>query len=59
MLLPTDQLLTGTIDFFSDRPVEVTVLMCDPKTDIELFLLWLNSCRWMSIRCAVLLSKLI
>lgn len=37
MLLPTDQLLTGTIDFFSDRPVEVTVLMCDPKTDIELF----------------------
>lgn len=37
MLLPTDLLLTGTIDFVSDRPVEVTVLMCDPRNDIELF----------------------
>lgn len=37
MLLSTDKLLTGTIDFTSDRPVEVTVLMCEPQTDIELF----------------------
>ncbi len=37
MLLPPETLLTGTIDFTSDRPVEVTVLMCEPETDIELF----------------------
>lgn len=37
VVLPSDKLLTGTIDFTSDRPVEVTVLMCEPKTDIEIF----------------------
>lgn len=36
-LVTTDKLLTGTIDFTSDRPVEVTVLMCEPRADIELF----------------------
>lgn len=36
-LLPPDKLLTGTIDFISDRPVEITVLLCEPQSDIELF----------------------
>lgn len=36
-MLPTDKLLTGTIDFTSDRPVEVSVLMCEPQADVELF----------------------
>lgn len=36
-VVTTDKLLTGTIDFTSDRLVEVIVLMCEPKTDIEIF----------------------
>lgn len=35
--LEHNQLLTGIIDFEADKPVEVTVLMCEPETDLELF----------------------
>ena len=37
VLLKTDELLTGIIDLKLDQKVELSVLMCEPKTDIELF----------------------
>lgn len=37
LILPTDKLYTATIDLHFDKPVEVSVLMCEPKSDLELF----------------------
>ena len=37
MLLETDQLLTGTIDLELDRPAQISILMCEPQADVELF----------------------
>lgn len=37
LILPTDKLYTATIDLHFDRPVEVSVLMCEPKSDLELY----------------------
>ncbi len=37
VILPTDKLLTGTIDLYFDKPTEVSVLMCDPKTNLEIY----------------------
>lgn len=31
------QLLVGTIDLHTDRPVQVSVIMCDEKTDLDLY----------------------
>lgn len=36
-LLPVDELLTGTIDLELSRPAQISVLLCEPQTDIELF----------------------
>ena len=35
--LPTDKLYTATVDLHFDKPVEVSVLMCETKSDLELF----------------------
>ncbi len=37
LILPTDKLYTATIDLHFDRPVEVSVLMCEPKSDLEIY----------------------
>ena len=37
IILPTDKLYTATIDLHFDKPVEVSVLMCETKSDLELF----------------------
>lgn len=37
IILPTDKLYTATIDLHFDKPVEVSVLMCEPQSDLELF----------------------
>lgn len=37
LILPTDKLYTATIDMHFDRPVEVSVLMCEPQSDLELY----------------------
>ena len=37
VLLDTNELLTGTIDLQLDAPTEVSLLMCEPQTDLELF----------------------
>lgn len=37
LILPTDKLYTATIDLYFERPVEVSVLMCEPKSDLELY----------------------
>lgn len=37
VLLKTNELLTGIIDIKLDRKAELSVLMCEPKADIELF----------------------
>ena len=37
MLLAPGKLLVGTIDLHLSRPVEISVLMCDLKNDLELF----------------------
>lgn len=36
-VLEPAQLLVGTIDLHTDRPVQVSVIMCDEKTDLELY----------------------
>ena len=36
-LLAPDKLLTGTIDLHLSRPMEISVLMCEPMNDLELF----------------------
>ncbi len=36
-VLRSDKLLTGIVDIEVDRPVQVSVLMCDPRQDIEYF----------------------
>jgi hypothetical protein len=36
-LLEQDKLLTGTLDLELDGPTQVSVLMCEPQADIELF----------------------
>lgn len=36
-ILEENQLLTGIIDFEADKPVEVSVIMCEPQTDLELY----------------------
>lgn len=36
IILPTDKLYTATIDLHFDKPVEVSVLMCETKSDLEL-----------------------
>ncbi len=36
-MLEPGQLLTGMIDFHSSGPVQVSVIMCDEKTDAELY----------------------
>ena len=36
-LLAPEKLLTGTIDLHLDRPLEISVLMCEPMNDLELF----------------------
>lgn len=35
--LSTDELLTGTVDLELDGPVEISVVMCEPQSDVELF----------------------
>lgn len=35
--MPSDKLYTETIDLHFDKPVEVSVLMCEAKSDLELF----------------------
>lgn len=35
-VLEPAQLLVGTIDLHTDRPVQVSVIMCDEKTDLDL-----------------------
>ena len=37
IILPTDKLYTATVDLHFDKPVEVSVLMCEAKSDLELF----------------------
>ena len=37
MLVDTDQLVTGTIDLEVDRRAQLSVFMCEPKADLELF----------------------
>lgn len=37
IILPTDKLYTATVDLHFDKPVEVSVLMCETKSDLELF----------------------
>ena len=37
LLLDTNQLATGTIDLELDRPAQISFLMCEPQSDIELF----------------------
>ncbi len=37
VLLAQDRLLTGTIDLELDRPTQISVLMCEPQTDLALF----------------------
>lgn len=36
-ILQPDKLLTGTIDLHLDKPMEISVLMCEPMNDLELF----------------------
>lgn len=36
-MLEPAQLLVGTIDLHTDRPVQVSVIMCDEKTDLDLY----------------------
>ena len=36
-VLEPAQLLVGTIDLHTDRPVQVSVVMCDEKTDLDLY----------------------
>lgn len=36
-VLKTNQLLTGIVDIKLDGPAQLSVMMCDPKADIELF----------------------
>ena len=36
-VLEPAQLLVGTIDLHTDRPVQVSVIMCDEKTDLDLY----------------------
>lgn len=35
--LKPEQLLTGMFDFHANHPVEIVIMMCDPKEDIENF----------------------
>lgn len=35
--MPSDKLYTETIDMYFEKPVELSVLMCEEKTDLELF----------------------
>lgn len=35
--VPTNKIVTGTIDLELDRPTQISVLMCEPQTDLELF----------------------
>lgn len=37
IVLAPSQLLTGIMDLFLAAPAEVTVLMCEPRTDLEIF----------------------
>ncbi len=37
VVLPKDKLLTGTIDLYFDKPTEVSVFMCEPKTNVEVY----------------------
>ena len=37
VILPYGRLVTGIIDLHLDKPLQVTVLMCEPQQDIELF----------------------
>lgn len=37
LILPTDKLYTAMIDLQLDRPTEISVLMCEPKSDLELY----------------------
>ena len=37
IILPTDKLYTATIDLHFDKLVEVSVLMCEPQSDLELY----------------------
>ena len=37
VLLDTNQLSTGTIDIELDRPGQISVFMCEPQADLELF----------------------
>ena len=36
-VLEPAQLLVGTIDLHTERPVQVSVIMCDEKTDLDLY----------------------
>lgn len=36
-VLEPAQLLVGTIDLHTDKPVQVSVIMCDEKTDLDLY----------------------
>lgn len=36
-VLEPAQLLVGTIDLHTDRPVQVSVILCDEKTDLDLY----------------------
>ena len=37
MLLATNELVTGTLDLELDGPCEISFLMCEPRTDLEIF----------------------
>ncbi len=37
VILKQDQLLTGMLDIHLDAPAEISVLLCEPRTDLEIF----------------------
>ncbi len=37
VIVAPDELLTGMIDLELERPAQISVLLCEPRTDIELF----------------------
>ena len=36
-LLRADKLLTGTLDFFTDRPLQLSILLCEPQNALDLY----------------------
>lgn len=36
-LLPVNELLTGMLDLELERPAQISVLLCEPQTDVEIF----------------------